>query len=222
MEKNYSRYCLNTRTMWRLNVPHLSKAGQKATCTDFVISLVAMISLDQASIILQFSGKLLDVCPRKPTSTTAKYRMSSIRTRGPRRISVLCTRFPFSAIEQGGSAPTPMAFTKCHDEDCSPLLDSVRIRAFETLKSVQNVCLVLRNKAPRWYGQLQCWCLNFKGRVTVASVKNFQLVATVDPSQNVTVSEQEKVILQFGRSVRTFSPWVIVTHSQLYKHLRSA
>ena len=34
-------------------------------------------------------------------------------------------------------------------------------------------------------------CLNFKGRVTVASVKNFQLV-----HQNVSVAEQEKVILQ--------------------------
>uniref|UniRef100_A0A452Z779 Tubby C-terminal domain-containing protein n=1 Tax=Aegilops tauschii subsp. strangulata TaxID=200361 RepID=A0A452Z779_AEGTS len=35
--------------------------------------------------------------------------------------------------------------------------------------------LVLRNKVPRWHEQLQCWCLNFRGRVTIASVKNFQL-----------------------------------------------
>ncbi|RWW67009.1 hypothetical protein BHE74_00025571 [Ensete ventricosum] len=40
--------------------------------------------------------------------------------------------------------------------------------------------VVLRNKAPRWHEHLQCWCLNFHGRVTVASVKNFQLVATTD------------------------------------------
>ncbi|ONK59497.1 uncharacterized protein A4U43_C08F7040 [Asparagus officinalis] len=33
--------------------------------------------------------------------------------------------------------------------------------------------VVLRNKAPRWHEHLQCWCLNFHGRVTVASVKNF-------------------------------------------------
>lgn len=59
--------------------------------------------------------------------------------------------------------------------------------------------LVLRNKAPRWHEQLQCWCLNFRGRVTVASVKNFQLVASVDPSLNVPAAEQEKVILQFGK-----------------------
>lgn len=59
--------------------------------------------------------------------------------------------------------------------------------------------LVLRNKPPRWHEQLQCWCLNFRGRVTVASVKNFQLVASVDPSLNIPAAEQEKVILQFGK-----------------------
>lgn len=70
--------------------------------------------------------------------------------------------------------------------------------------------LVLRNKAPRWHEQLQCWCLNFRGRVTVASVKNFQLVAATQPaagaptpSQPAPVpppaADQEKVILQFGK-----------------------
>ncbi|RCV33187.1 hypothetical protein SETIT_7G062600v2 [Setaria italica] len=38
--------------------------------------------------------------------------------------------------------------------------------------------LVLCNKASRWHEQLQCCCLNFRGRVTVASVKNFQLIAS--------------------------------------------
>ncbi|KAF2298573.1 hypothetical protein GH714_024168 [Hevea brasiliensis] len=57
--------------------------------------------------------------------------------------------------------------------------------------------LVLRNKAPRWHEQLQCWCLNFNGRVTVASVKNFQLVAS--PDNGVGRPEHENVILQFGK-----------------------
>ncbi|KAK8580894.1 hypothetical protein V6N13_143952 [Hibiscus sabdariffa] len=145
---------------------------------------------------------LRQVSPRKPMSITAKisYELNVLRTRGPRRMKCSMYSIPVSAIEQGGSAPTPVAFTKCEDEDRSPLLDSERKRAFEeTLKSDQNVPLVLRNKAPRWHEQLQCWCLNFKGRVTVASVKNFQMVATVEPSQNVSVPEQEKVILQFGK-----------------------
>lgn len=49
---------------------------------------------------------------------------------------------------------------------------------------------VMKNKTPRWHEHLQCWCLNFHGRVTVASVKNFQLVA---------VGDEETVLLQFGK-----------------------
>lgn len=34
----------------------------------------------------------------------------------------------------------------------------------------------LQNKAPHWNEGLRCWCLNFRGRVKLASVKNFQLI----------------------------------------------
>ncbi|KAI4387985.1 hypothetical protein MLD38_000365 [Melastoma candidum] len=56
-----------------------------------------------------------------------------------------------------------------------------------------------QNKAPRWHEQLQCWCLNFHGRVTVASVKNFQLVATTDPTQPGGKGDEDTVLLQFGK-----------------------
>lgn len=65
--------------------------------------------------------------------------------------------------------------------------------------------LILRNKAPRWHEQLQCWCLNFRGRVTVASVKNFQLIAAAQPAAGAptpsqpTPPEHDKIILQFGK-----------------------
>jgi len=59
---------------------------------------------------------------------------------------------------------------------------------------------VLRNKAPRWHEHLQCWCLNFHGRVTVASVKNFQLVATADLGHpDNSVGDEETVLLQFRK-----------------------
>ena len=48
----------------------------------------------------------------------------------------------------------------------------------------------LINKPPRWNEQVGAYVLNFNGRVTMASVKNFQLV---DPE------EQNAVVLQFGR-----------------------
>ena len=50
-------------------------------------------------------------------------------------------------------------------------------RALSDDEECNGIPLILRNKAPRWHEQLQCWCLNFRGRVTIASVKNFQLVA---------------------------------------------
>lgn len=37
--------------------------------------------------------------------------------------------------------------------------------------------VVLRNKPPKWNDKLNAYCLNFGGRVTKASVKNFQLVS---------------------------------------------
>jgi len=46
------------------------------------------------------------------------------------------------------------------------------------------------NKPPRWNDQVGAYVLNFNGRVTMASVKNFQLV---EPD------EQDAVLLQFGR-----------------------
>ena len=54
----------------------------------------------------------------------------------------------------------------------------------------QQDMVVMRNKPPKWNEQLSAYCLNFKGRVTQASVKNFQLVSEADP---------ELVLLQFGK-----------------------
>jgi hypothetical protein len=41
----------------------------------------------------------------------------------------------------------------------------------------------LRNKPPHWNEGLRCWCLNFRGRVKLASVKNFQLVAVAEGAE---------------------------------------
>lgn len=119
---------------------------------------------------------------------------------------------PVSSIQEGGSAPAPApaTFSYCLDETFSPLTTSeVRKQDSASVTPIRgkskqlngNISepLILKNKTPRWHEQLQCWCLNFRGRVTVASVKNFQLVAAVSPSENVPASEQEKVILQFGK-----------------------
>ncbi|XVE94689.1 hypothetical protein REPUB_Repub02eG0030700 [Reevesia pubescens] len=208
----------------------VAKKVRRTTSTDFVISLVGddfsrssnnyvgrlSQPTDDSTVQSRFQScqktHLKWVSPRILTSNyntvDISYELNVLRTKGPRRIQCTMHSIPIFAIEEGGTTPTPVAFTNCLDKDSSPLLDSLgkrpRIGSNSTgygkpLKSVKSAPLVLKNKAPRWHEQLQCWCLNFKGRVTVASVKNFQLVAAVEPSQNATVAEQEKVILQFGK-----------------------
>ena len=56
-------------------------------------------------------------------------------------------------------------------------------------RNLKDLCYLI-NKPPRWNEQVGAYVLNFSGRVTMASVKNFQLV---DPD------EQNAVVLQFGR-----------------------
>lgn len=102
------------------------------------------------------------------------YKFNLLKSRGPRRMACSLT----------GSST--------EDKDVKKNLD-------EEEKLLSSGCTVLRNKAPRWHEHLQCWCLNFHGRVTVASVKNFQLVATVDPNQPGGKGDEETVLLQFGK-----------------------
>ncbi|NXH18175.1 TULP3 protein, partial [Bucco capensis] len=56
-------------------------------------------------------------------------------------------------------------------------------------KNLENL-IELHNKAPVWNDDTQSYVLNFHGRVTQASVKNFQIVHANDP---------EYIVMQFGR-----------------------
>ncbi|KAG0366422.1 hypothetical protein BGZ54_005381, partial [Gamsiella multidivaricata] len=51
--------------------------------------------------------------------------------------------------------------------------------------------LVLRNKSPQWNDDTNSFVLNFGGRVSLASVKNFQIVHDND---------LDYIIMQFGRT----------------------
>ncbi|KAJ6736283.1 TUBBY-RELATED [Salix viminalis] len=163
---------------------------------------------------LQRKVRSIQVSPGVPARNhsvaTVSYELNVLRTRGPRRMHCTIHSIPISAIQEGGIAFTPLEFNNPADEQSPslyaskakhPLIDFISTSHAESSDSICSKMdpLVLKNKAPRWHEQLQCWCLNFKGRVTVASVKNFQLVAAVEPCQNVPVEEQEKVILQFGK-----------------------
>ena len=160
------------------------------------------------------------VSPKVPTGSyniaQITYELNVLGTRGPRRMHCIMQSIPASSLDAGGTVPgQPELLPRS-------LEDSFRSISFSTefsssrFSEVGASCnedegkakpLILKNKAPRWHEQLQCWCLNFRGRVTVASVKNFQLIAATQPpppggpsgSQPTTQSEHDKIILQFGK-----------------------
>lgn len=167
------------------------------------------------------------VSPKVPTGSfniaQISYELNVLGTRGPRRMHCTMHSIPSSALDPGGSVPgqpellprslddsfRSISFSKSMDhsvEFSSTRFSEIGISREEEEEGKSRP-LVLKNKAPRWHEQLQCWCLNFRGRVTVASVKNFQLIAATQPpaagapapSQPPPPSEHDKIILQFGK-----------------------
>ncbi|XP_047341669.1 tubby-like F-box protein 8 [Impatiens glandulifera] len=167
------------------------------------------------------------VSPKVPTGSYniahVTYELNVLGTRGPRKMNCTMHSIPISSLDPGGAVPGQPELLQ------RPLEDSFRSISFsKSLEGLTNEFsssrfssdvgshshepveaksrpLVLRNKPPRWHEQLQCWCLNFRGRVTVASVKNFQLIAAAaQPTAAVVVppggrSDHDKIILQFGK-----------------------
>ncbi|KAA0033461.1 hypothetical protein IC582_026945 [Cucumis melo] len=149
---------------------------------------------------------LKQVSPKVPAGNYPvahiSYELNVLGSRGPRRMQCIMDAIPASAVELGGVAPTPTELSLSNVE-LFPSFPFLRSKSnadsllSEPLGSQKDGMLVLRNKTPRWHEQLQCWCLNFHGRVTIASVKNFQLVAS--PENDPPTAENEKIILQFGK-----------------------
>jgi tubby and related proteins len=123
--------------------------------------------------------------------------------RGPRKMNCIMDSISASAIEEGGTAPTQIEFpsSTSHYFASVPFFGSksgLLNSSASHLATENENKMVLKNKSPRWHEQLQCWCLNFHGRVTVASVKNFQLVAS-DANDSTNQADNDDVILQFGK-----------------------
>ena len=100
------------------------------------------------------------------------YTGSLFCSRGPRKMEVA-----IPSIDEDGNISSSI---RPGEED---FLGKIRDRNFRDL-------VYMINKPPRWNDQVGAYVLNFNGRVTMASIKNFQLV---DPE------EQDVVILQCGR-----------------------
>ena len=72
-----------------------------------------------------------------------------------------------------------------------------------------NSIMILENKSPKWNEQIGAYVLNFSGRVTMASVKNFQLV----------LPKSDNVILQFVVLVKINLIWILNIQFHHFKHL---
>ncbi|KAD4584771.1 hypothetical protein E3N88_22372 [Mikania micrantha] len=171
----------------------------------------------------RFSKK---VSPKVPSGNfniaQIAYALNVLGTRGPRRMQCVMHTIPMSALEPGGTTIPDhpnlvphsfedsfrsVSFSKAIDKSSEFGSSRFADMADSCIGINENMPLILKNKQPRWHEQLQCWCLNFKGRVTVASVKNFQLVAAIPPQAAVPPqtaqvppqSSHDKVILQFGK-----------------------
>ncbi|CAD7698850.1 unnamed protein product [Ostreobium quekettii] len=114
-----------------------------------------------------------DAPPMRMELGSVLYQHNLLGTRGPRKMTAIVPKVPPAAQRPAQAAA-----------DTESLLE--RYKSGKQLGDL----VIAKNKTPKWNDQLNAYCLNFKGRVTEASVKNFQLVPEDD---------QEHVVLQFGK-----------------------
>ncbi|XP_053319325.1 tubby-related protein 3 [Spea bombifrons] len=117
-------------------------------------------------------GQMEPAAPRQELAAVC-YETNVLGFKGPRKMTVLIPgmninheRIPFQPQSDSESLLSRWQ-NKCHDN-----------------------IIELHNKAPVWNDDTQSYVLNFHGRVTHASVKNFQIVHDNDP---------EYIVMQFGR-----------------------
>lgn len=135
-----------------------------------------------------------------------KYRARVQGMMQPRRMEV-CVRDLGSRDESMNSDCAAEGSTSANATCPSPSSISIAQASSSSTKLVESVQqqsakpLQLRNKHPHWNEDLHCWCLNFRGRVKLASVKNFQLVQDIDQTDSELIAEgnEGKVIMQFGK-----------------------
>ena len=137
--------------------------------------------------------------PQRTDLGAVLYDYNVLGSRGPRKMT--------GAIPRVDDASGQRAIFRSDEKGKDGIVDAIR-------KGEKDDIVVLRNKSPKWNDQMQAYCLNFNGRVTHASVKNFQLADEED--------EAEEVMLQFGKVERIFSPWTSGIPCRRFKRLPSA
>jgi len=103
------------------------------------------------------------------------YESNILGAKGPRKMHVLL----------------PKVYENDQREEVRPSTEEEDgLRLLQEEPSTRHKVMLLHNKPPKWNEKVAAFVLNFNGRVTMASVKNFQLVLEDD---------EENVVLQFGK-----------------------
>ncbi|KAL7857775.1 hypothetical protein AOLI_G00178770 [Acnodon oligacanthus] len=118
-------------------------------------------------------GTLLEESNTRQELAAICYETNVLGFKGPRKMTVIIPGMNMN-FERVPVRPT---------NDQESLLSKWQNRALDNL-------IELHNKAPVWNDDTQSYVLNFHGRVTQASVKNFQIVHDNDP---------DYIVMQFGR-----------------------
>jgi len=119
------------------------------------------------------------------------YESNILGTRGPRKMTVV-----LPLVREGGKRVAVRP-----DEGDPGLLDQYRKGAGSGRQPPIHVCT---NKKPSWNKNLGAYTLNFNGRVTEASVKNFQMQVEVKEDSEGEGGDRgavpkDNVVLQFGK-----------------------
>ena len=117
-----------------------------------------------------------NINPRKELAAVM-YAANVMGSRGPRKMQVAVP-----AVDENDKIVTWKSSQNNSNSASEDLITRLKDRNMRDL-------VYMINKPPRWNEQVAAYVLNFNGRVTMASVKNFQLV---DPE------EQNAVLLQVG------------------------
>uniref|UniRef100_A0A3B3BCP2 Tubby-like protein n=1 Tax=Oryzias melastigma TaxID=30732 RepID=A0A3B3BCP2_ORYME len=118
-------------------------------------------------------GALLEDSPARQELAAVCYETNVLGFKGPRKMTVIIPGMNMN-FERLPVRP---------QNDQESLLNRWQNHSMENL-------IELHNKAPVWNDDTQSYVLNFHGRVTQASVKNFQIVHDNDP---------DYIVMQFGR-----------------------
>uniref|UniRef100_A0A914GTD8 Tubby-like protein n=1 Tax=Globodera rostochiensis TaxID=31243 RepID=A0A914GTD8_GLORO len=122
------------------------------------------------------------------------YGTNILGLKGPRRMTII---IPGIYVDQKNNYIRPLAVRPISEKDS--ILERYKTNRLDEM-------VVLINKQPVWNEDSQSYILNFHGRVTEASVKNFQIVHSMHAQsydgrqQNArSIEPNEYVIMQFGR-----------------------